>query len=278
MIARARTLSRRTIEVGAVVAIYILFVIVGVFGGQTTMDVSTIGPPDGAKLRSSPVELVARVTIGGAPVTNVTTTFTVEYWTVGRTDTETKTDNEGIARLLVPAKSGNYSWHVTTMKKGYATITSNSRGFSLKLLLIVEPLLPSTFVLAVSPVAFRAKVTDTNGHLVQSANVTFYADSMAIGSNSTSPNGIAQLSKALAAGRHTWFASAAKESDGGISEMTLFVVGQIASLVTGGSLPFSWSVGLGVVCVLSSHQNRATGADSSIARDVRFRCSRASRV
>ena len=109
---------RGLIEVGTVVAIYILFVIVGVYGGQTTMNVDVISPADGAKLPSSPVELVARVTIRGAPVTNVTTIFNVQYRTVGQTDTESKTDNEGIARLLVPAMSGNYSWHVTSTREG----------------------------------------------------------------------------------------------------------------------------------------------------------------
>ena len=73
----ARMLSRSTIEVGVVVAIYVLFLIVGVYSGQTTMNVDIISPSDGAELRSSPVELVARVTIRGVPMANVTTTFTV---------------------------------------------------------------------------------------------------------------------------------------------------------------------------------------------------------
>ena len=71
-----------------------------------------------------------------------------------------------------------------------------------------------------------------NGRLIQSANVTFYVDSMMIGSNLTGQNGIAQLSKALTMGQHTWFASANKEGEGGISDITLFIVGQLASLVT----------------------------------------------
>ena len=77
MTARLRMPSRRTIEVGAVVATYILFLIVGVYSGQTTMNVDLISPPDGAELRSSPVELIARVTIRGVPLANVTTRFTV---------------------------------------------------------------------------------------------------------------------------------------------------------------------------------------------------------
>jgi hypothetical protein len=225
--------GRRAVEVGVVVAAYILFLIGGVYSGQTTMNVDIISPPDGAGVRSSPVELVARVTVRGVPLTNVTTTFTVYYWTTGRTDTDTKTDNDGVARLLLLATSGNYSWHVAAMKEGYPTIVSRSRSFSVELLLVVEPLLPSTFRLAVSPVNFRARVTDMNGRPVQSANVTFYVDSMMIGSNLTDQKGIAQLSKALTMGRHTWFASAGKEGEGGISDTTLFVVGQLASLGTG---------------------------------------------
>jgi len=268
MIARVQAPGRRTIEAGAIVAIYILFVIVGVYGGQTTMDVGIIGPPDGAKLRSSPVELIARVTIRGAPVTNVTTIFTVEYWTVGRTDTESKTDSEGIARLLLPAMPGNYSWHVAAIREGYPTIVSSAQSFSVKLLLVVEPLLPSTFILAVSPVEFKARVTGMNGRPVQSANVTFYVDSTMIGSNLTGQNGIAQLSKPLTTGRHTWFASADKEGEGGISDITLFVVGQLASLVTGDSiceLVGSAAVGNRVRWLPTSQELRATRMRSSTA-------------
>jgi hypothetical protein len=226
MTAHLRAPSRRTIEVGVVVATYVLFLIVGVYGGQTTMNVDIISPSDGAGLRASPVELIAKLTIRDIPLANVTTTFTVIYWTVGQTDTETKTDNNGIATLLVPAVSGNYSWHVTAMREGYPKIESRSQDFSVKLLLAVEPLVPSTFILAVSPVDFKARVTDMKGGTVQSANVTFYVDSILIGSSVTGQNGIAQLSRPLTMGRHTWYASARKEGEGGISDMTLFVVGQ----------------------------------------------------
>jgi hypothetical protein len=224
-------------EVVVVVGVYILFFVVGVYSGQTTMDVDVIGPPDGMPLRSSPVELIARVTNRGVPLANVTTTFTVFHWTIGETETETTTDSDGIAILLVPAVSGNYSWHVTAVREGYPTIVSRSRDFSVKLLLVVEPLLPSTSILAVSPVNFKARVTDVNGNLVQSANVTFYVDSIMIGSSLTGQNGIAQLSKALTMGRHIWFASAGKEGEGGISDATPFIVGQLVSLVTGDSVP-----------------------------------------
>ena len=268
MTTHTRTLSKRTIEVGTVVAIYILFVIVGVYGGQTTMNVDVISPADGAKLPSSPVELVARVTIRGAPVTNATTIFNAQYRTMGQTDTESKTDDEGIARLLVPAMPGNYSWHVTAMKQGYPKIVSSSRSFSVKLLLVVEPLSPSTFILAVSPVNFKARVTGMDGNAIRSANVTFYVDSMMIGSNLTGQNGIAQLSKALTMGQHTWFASADKEGKGGISDFTLFIVGQLASLVTSESIYESLgSAGMGshIGWPPTSHELRATRMRSSSA-------------
>jgi len=228
MTAHLRAPSRSTIEVGVVVATYVLFLIIGVYGGQSTMNVDIIGPSDGAGLQSSPVELIAKVTIRDIPLANVTTTFTVIYWTAGQTDTEIKTDNNGIATLLVPAVSGNYSWHVTAMKEGYPKIESRSQDFSVKLLLAVEPLVPSTFILAVSPVDFKARVTDMKGDPVQSANVTFYVDSILIGSSVTGQNGIAQLSRPLTMGRHTWYASARTEGEGGISDMTLFVVGQLS--------------------------------------------------
>jgi hypothetical protein len=268
MTAHLRAPSRRTIEVGVVVATYVLFLIVGVYSGQTTMNVDIISPSDGAGLRSSPVELIAKVTIRDIPLANVTTTFTVIYWTVGQTDTETKTDNDGIATLLVPAVSGNYSWHVTAMKEGYAKIVSPSRNFSVKLLLVVEPLLPSTFILAVSPVDFKARVTDMKGGPVQAANVTFYVDSIMIGSNLTDQNGVAQLSRSMTMGMHTWYASASKEGEGAISDTTRFVVGQLTSLVTGDSISGSL---LSVVLRCngtwpsSSHELRATRMRSSSA-------------
>jgi hypothetical protein len=232
------------------------------------MNVDIVSPPDGAELRSSPVELIARVTIRGVPVINATAKFTLSHWTIGQAEIETRTDNDGIARLFVPAMSGNYSWHVAGMREGYPTIVSSSRSFSIKLLLVVEPLMPSTFILAVSPVDFRARVTGMNGRPVQSANVTFYVDSTMIGSNLTGQNGIAKLSKALTMGRHTWFASVGKEGEGGLSDMTVFVVGQLASLVTGGSVREclrSAVLGRGEIWLSSSHEARATIRRSSSA-------------
>jgi hypothetical protein len=259
--------SKRTVEVCVVVGLYLLFLVVGVYSGQMTMSVDMISPADGMRLTSSPVELIARVTIRGVALANVTTRFTVYYWTKGQTETETTTNSYGIARLSVPAVSGNYSWSVTAIREGYPTIVSGSRNFLVKLLLVVEPLLPSTFILAVSPVGFRARVT-LNRHPVQSANVTFYVDLTMIGSNLTGQNGIAQLSKTLTMGRHYWFASANKEGQGGISDMVLFVVGQLPSLLAGDSVCGS----LGPFVLLraeawppSSHEARAASMRSSSA-------------
>jgi hypothetical protein len=268
MIARARALSRRTIEAGVVIAVYVLFLIVGVYSGQTTMNVDIISPSNGLELRSSPVELVAKVTIRGAPLANVTTTFTLYYWTVGQTESDTKTDSDGIARMLVPAVSGNFSWHVTATREGYPKIESRSQDFSVKLLLVVEPLSPSTFILAVSPVNFKARVTGMNGSAIHFANVTFYVDSVMIGSNLTGQNGNAQLSKALTMGQHTWFASADKEGEGGISDITPFVVGQLASVVTGDSaykFLESATVRDSMGLLPTSHELRATRMRSSSA-------------
>jgi hypothetical protein len=266
MIARPRVPSRRTIEVCVVVATYALFLIVGVYGGQTRMSVELISPPNGTPLQLSPVELIARVTIRGVPVANVTAKFTVNYGTIGETETETKTDSEGIARLIVLAVSGSYSWYVTAMRQGYPTIASRSRDFSVKLLLAVEPLLPLTYILAISPVDFKARVTE-NGHPVQSANVTFYVDSRTVGSNLTRPDGIAQLSKVLTIGSHTWFASASKEGQGGISETTSFLVGQLASLATDSfcGSPGPAMQGCGEAWLPSSHEPRAARIRSSSA-------------
>ena len=268
MTERLRARSRTAIEVAAVVAVYILFLIVGVFGGQTTMSVDIMSPSDEAYLRLSPVELVVKVTVRGVPLPNVTATFVVSYSTKGETDTSTLTDRNGVARLILPASSGNYSWRVTATKGGYPRIMSRSRSFSVGLSLVVETLSPSTFILAVSPVDFKARVTDTNGHPVESANVTFYVDSTAIGSSRTDQKGIARLLKALSTGRHMLYASANKEGEGGISDLTLFVVGQLASLMAGGSVcepPGSMITGRDEPWQPSLHPAEATSMRSSSA-------------
>jgi hypothetical protein len=212
-----------------VVGVYILFLAVGVYSGQTTMSVDIIGPPDGMQLHTSPVQLVARVTVRGMPVSNAEARFTVDASTVGESNTDI--DEDGIARLLVPAAPGNYTWHVTAVKDGYPTIVSRSGSFSVTLSLVVDGLQPSSSILAVSPVGFKVKVSDSTGHPVESANVTFYLDFKDVGSSLTNQNGIARLTATALSGMHMWFASASKEGEGGISGPIQFVVGQLESLV-----------------------------------------------
>lgn len=228
---------RRVVSICLVAVILVAALSLYIFQ-TTTMccAVEFISPPDGAGIRSSPVELIVRLTGGGIPQGGVPTRFSVDDWATGQeTVIDRETDDHGYAVLLFPAMPGNYSWHVTVMREvggSYPTIVSSSRSFSVRLLLVVEPLSPSTLVPAVSPVDFEARVTDMNGHPVQSEWVTFYVDSIVIGLNLTGQNGIAQLSKPLTSGRHTWFASASREGEGGISDTTDFVVGQAASLMT----------------------------------------------
>ena len=229
-----RESRRRAIELGALIVVYVLFAAIGVYSGQTTIDIDMIRPSDGVEFHSSPVELVARLAVRGTPVPDVRARFTIRSRAGGESNTDVFTDAHGIARLLVPASSGNYTWRVAAMKEGYPTLVSLPRSFSIRLSLVVDGLLPSTLRLAVSPVDFAARVTDMNGHLVESANVTFYVDSTWVGSSLTDPKGLARLSSPVAAGRHTWFASATKGGEGGVSPPTAFIVGQQASLATGG--------------------------------------------
>jgi len=213
------------IEVACVLGVYVMFLAVGVFSGQTTMSVDIINPVDGMRFQSSPVRLMARVTLRGAPLADIRTRFAVESSVTGGSTTDTITDADGVARLLVPALSGNYTWYATAFRGEFPTIVSRHSSFSVRLSLVVDALSPSTRVLSVSPVDFRAKVTDINGRQVESANVTFYVDMTAVGSSLTGPSGIATLSTPLSSGRHTWFASATKDDEGGLSDSTLFMVG-----------------------------------------------------
>jgi hypothetical protein len=233
MNALLRTPSKKVVEVVAVLGAYVLFFAVGVYSGQTTMSVEIIDPLDGMQLHTSPVELVARVTIRGAPVTDAQARFTILSGSRGEFDVNAVTDSYGVTRLVLPVPSGNYTWHVSARKEGYPTIASSSSTFSMKLSLVVDGILPSTFILAVSPVNFVAKVTDMSSRPVESANVTFYVDSTVVGSNLTRANGIAKLSTPIDLGIHTWFASATKNGEGGLSAATMFVVGQLASLEIG---------------------------------------------
>jgi hypothetical protein len=220
-------------EIVAVLAVYILFLMVAVYSGQTTMTVDIVYPPDGMRSQSSPVQLAVQVTIKGLPVANVTTEFTVSVDGAGESSTYTTTDALGIARMLLPASSGNYTWYVTAEKEGYPTMRSLRSSFSITLSLLVEALLPTSQILAVTPVDFKARVTDANRRPVESANVTFYVDSIMIGSSLASANGIAHLSGPVELGKHVWFASAYSGAQGGVSDPIPFTVGQLASFVSG---------------------------------------------
>lgn len=231
-------ISKKKAEIAAVLGVYILFLVIGVYSGQTTMSVEIIDPPDGLQFHSSPIELVARVTVKGLPASDIKATFMIQFEKTGETDIETLTDTEGVARLFFPAPSGNYTWQVMAVKEGYPTIRSRSSGFSIKTSLLVYGLTPSASILAVSPVSFKARVTDMNNHLVSSANVTFYLDSKMIGWSLTGANGIAVLLSTVNPGSHTWLASAQKGGEGGVSDLTPFIVGQASSLATGDSSLF----------------------------------------
>jgi hypothetical protein len=227
MNARLQIHVRRPVEVAALVGAYILFLAVGVYSGQTTMNVDLIGPPDGMRFQSSPVELVVKVTVRDVPISEVEVRFTIYRPPTGEeTSRILLTDADGLAMLILPAKSGDYTWTVAAMKAGYPRIVSSSRGFSIRLSLVVDALLPSLnpHIVAVSPVDFKARVTDMKGGPVQSAEVSFYVDSTRIGSSVTDSNGLARLSSPVASGTHRWFASANKEDEGGISDTTVFVV------------------------------------------------------
>jgi hypothetical protein len=224
-------LNKKT-EVLAVLAVYLVFLLIGVFSGQMTFTVKIFGTADGAHLECPPVQLGARVTVRGDPASNVTARFTVRNSGTGEISYDVRTDKSGVAELVLPVTSGDYVWHVSAVKRGYPTIVSRSTTFSLRLVLVVDGLTPSSNLLAVSPATFKARVRDINDRSVDSANVTFYIDSAAIGSSMSNPKGIAELSHEVAPGMHTWFASACKDDQGGISETTSFLVGQAAALPT----------------------------------------------
>jgi hypothetical protein len=190
------------------------------------MSVDVVNPPRDAKLQSSPVELAARVTIRDVPAVGANARFTVYYGTADPAQIDVVTDTNGIASLVLPLISGNYTWHVTAAKNGYPTIMSRPGSFSLKLTLTVEPLSPTSSTLALSPVDFKVRVIDLQGRPVESANVSFHVDSTRVGWSQTGSNGIAKLSAPVTSGMHTWFASANKGGEGGVSDFTIFVVGE----------------------------------------------------
>ena len=221
------TRNKRTVEVTAVIGVYLLFLAVGLYSGQMTIDLEMVGPLNGARLHSSPVELAAKVTIRATPVSDVKVRFTIFRWEKGESTFEIHTNAQGVAQLVLPASSGNYSWRVSVTKQGYPETLSHWVSFSIELSLVVDGLLPSSQFLAVSPVSFKAKVCDLKGRPVDSARVTFYVDSVVVGSSLTDPKGIAKLSVPVPLGKHVWFASATRDGEGGVSRSVDFLVGNV---------------------------------------------------
>jgi len=216
--------SKNAPEIAALIGVYILFLAVGMYSGHVTMNLDLTGPPEAASLRSSPVELVAKVTVRGQPLSDVVVRFTIQYSAAYEVSFEIETDTHGTAKLTFPARSGNYTWIVTATKDGYPTIRSIFHSFSVTLSLSVDGLLPSSYVVATSPVNFKARAKDAKGTPLESANVTFYVDFTMVGFSLTDPNGIARFSGPVEPGTHSWFASASKHGEGGISDTTHFTV------------------------------------------------------
>jgi len=227
--------NKHAVEVAAVIGVYLLFLAVGVYSGQTTMSIDLVNPPEGAKSQSSPVELVAKVAVRGEPLPNARVSFKIGYSGTYEVNFDIDTDTQGIAKLIFPARSSNYTWMVTAEKPGYPSFKSTWRSFSVSLSLRVDGLLPISSIVALSPVNFKARVTKAGESPVESANVTFYVDSVKVGWALTDTHGIARLSSPVEPAEHTWFASASKDEEGGISDITSFMVGSTLAFTTGDS-------------------------------------------
>ena len=229
-----RDLDKRRVEVAAVVAVYTLFLIVGLYvQTASTLDaarVEIVSPPEGMQFLSSPVELAAIVTNQRGPLSNVSATITVRSLTTGDVEElEGATNKHGIVKVLFPGQSGNYTWYVATNMEGYPTIVSRPRSFSARLTMIVDCLYPcsSKYPLLVPSrySNFQVMVTDMNGNPVESANVTFYVNSMIVYSELTDRRGLATVSWSnISPGSYAWFATATKDEEVGVSRLSTFVV------------------------------------------------------
>lgn len=229
-----RSLGKKHIEVAAVAAVYVLFLVGGLFTQTTaTFDPVTaeiLGPPDGLQLQTSPVELAAIVTSQKGPLFNVSVRITVLSLTTGEADELIgATNGNGIVRVPFPAQSGDYSWYVAAEMKGYPTIVSRPRTFSTRLALIVDCLHPCSYKyplgLRNGYLDLQVMVTDANGDPVESANVTFYLNSVQVYSTLTDPRGLATLfSDNIPPGRYVWFASASKDGEFGSSRLSTVVL------------------------------------------------------
>jgi hypothetical protein len=227
-------LGKGRLEVAAVVAVYCVFLIVGLYAQTvSTFDGVTlelVGPSDGMQFQSSPVELAAIVTNQKGPLSNVSTTITILSLTTGEGDElAVATNEDGIAKALFPAQSGNYTWYVATKMQGYPTIVSRPRYFSTRLALIVDCLNPCSSKIPLlvhgEYLGLQVMVTDMRGNPIESANVTFYLNSAVVYSELTNPRGLATAYwSEMPPGNYNWFATASKDGQVGSSRLSTIVV------------------------------------------------------
>jgi len=228
--------KKRHVEIAAVAVVYVLFLVVGLCTQTAAtfdaMTVEILGPPDGMQFWSSPIELAAIVRNQKGPLTNASAKITVLSLATGETEELTGAANEqGIVKVLFPAESGEYTWYVATKTEGYPTIVSRSRSFSTRLTLIVDCLRPCSskypILLPINAGGYedlQVMVTDIAGNPVESANVTFYVNSRQVYSTLTNPRGVAKMFWDMRPGKYTWFASACKDGEVGVSHLSTFIV------------------------------------------------------
>jgi len=225
-----RDFVKRDLEVGTVAVVYVFFFIIGLYAQTSAsfdnVNVEILGPPDGMQFQSTPVELVAAVTNQEGPLSNARARITVFSLTTGETEGLTAvTDTHGIARVLFPAQTGSYSWYVATRPEGYPIMVSRPRGFSSRAELIVDCLTPCSsnypLVLSGEYVDLQVMVKHVNGNPIESANVTFYVNSMQVYSTLTDARGIASMHWDIEPrGTCVWFASASKNDEAGASRLS----------------------------------------------------------
>jgi hypothetical protein len=228
-----RGLAKERAEVSAVVAAYILFLVVGLCtqaaGAFDSVNAEILVPRDGMQFQTSPVELAAVITTEKGALPNARARITVLSLASGETDELVATTGEdGIVKALFPAQSGNSTWYVAVELEGYPTIVSRPRSFSTRLTLIVDCLhmCGSEYPLIRSrDLYLQVMVEDMNGNPVASANVTFYVNSTIAYQALTDPRGIATLIwNRTPPGTYAWFVSASKDGAVGASRLSTFVV------------------------------------------------------
>jgi hypothetical protein len=221
------------VELSTVVAVYAIFFIVGLYAQTACIErvrIDILGPPDGMQFQSSPVELTAILANQKGPLSNRSVTITVLSLVTGDAKELTgATGEDGVVRVLFPTQSANYSWYVATNIEGYPTIVSRPRSFSARVALNVLclQLCSSKYPLLLHGrySNLQVMVTDQKGDPVESANVTFYVNSMAVHSDLTDPRGMATAFwSTTLPGDYSWFATASKDSEVGASSLSSFVV------------------------------------------------------